>query len=481
MATLCCCLIQKVLWTQPILSEQLTLMQESNLFKLKNAMEFKLKKEQQKAFEAVESSNDNFLIQGKPGVGKSVLIRALMELGNKTYVLAAPTGLAALNIGGRTLHSLFRLPVSGGIIEHDFNNFTMDDKVINMIRYNIKHLIIDEVSMVRSDMFDFIDRLMRFAKGYDKPFGGAQLIIVGDFYQLPPVVVGYEAKQLKDAGFESPFVFSSRVFNGNFKVIELQEVHRQKGDPKFLEILDSARTGEVTPKQAAVLNKQVSTSISDLRIRLSGTNKQAEEINGGFLRGIAGEAQTFRAVKFGEWPALPAEEVLNLKIGAQIMVKQNAADRPPNFEGKFESTIVNGTLGKVVEIEVKETPKDDNGATKPPHVKIEIDGGEIVTIYSQRWERKIKERVGDKWEERVVSSFEQIPLALAWAISIHKSQGQSFEKVHIDASKIFAPGQLYVALSRCRSLKGLSLASPINTRKFWANSDVLEFFENQSV
>ncbi len=447
-------------------------------------MEFPLSKEQKKAFDLIESSMANVLLQGKPGVGKSVLIRALMSEGNKSYVLAAPTGLAALNIGGRTLHSLFRLPVSDGIIAPDFNRFTMDDKVLNMIKYNIKHLIIDEVSMVRADMFDFIDRLMRYAKGYQAlPFGGAQLIIVGDFYQLPPVVKGYEQQQLREAGYSSPFVFSSQVFQNNFKVVELKEVHRQKGDPKFLEILDGARTGDVTPKHMATLNKQVVAKVSDLRIRLAGTNKQAEEINMQFLRTLPPPEQRYVATKFGEWPALPAEEVLTLKVGAQIMVKQNAADRPPNFEGKFESTIVNGTLGKVVEM-LEEGAEDDfmgEEVAKPARVIIELENGERVTIYRQRWERKIKEKVGNQWEERVVASFEQIPLALAWAISMHKSQGQSFDKVHIDASKIFADGQLYVAISRCRTLKGMSLASPVNTRKFRANSDVTEFFANQEV
>jgi len=368
---------------------------------------------------------DNFLIQGKPGVGKSVLIKALMEAGNKSYTLAAPTGLAALNIGGRTLHSLFRLPTSDGIIAPDFDNFTTDDKVLNMIKYNIKHLIIDEVSMVRADMFDFIDRLMRYAKGYkDLPFGGAQLIIVGDFYQLPPVVRGYEAQQLREAGYESPFVFSSRIFPGNFKVLELKEVHRQKGDPTFLKILDSARTGDVNPKQMGVLNKLVKPKVADLRIRLAGINKQAEQINMDFLATLPTEAKKYIANKFGEWPALPAEEVLTLKVGAQVMVKQNAADRPPNFEGKFESTIVNGTLAKVLEFLPEEKTEDGN---KPQRVKIVLENGEEVIIYAQRWERKVKEKIGSRWEERVVASFEQIPLALAWAISIHKSQGRRWD------------------------------------------------------
>lgn len=426
-----------------------------------------LTKQQKKVFDAVETSMDNFLIQGPPGTGKSVLINTLRTLGNKTYVLAAPTGLAALNIGGRTLHSIFRLPISDGIIAPDYNNFTTDDRVLDMIKYHIKHLIIDEVSMVRCDMLDYIDRLMRHAKGYDKPFGGAQLIIVGDFFQLPPVARGQDKAQLKNAGYASEFAFDSRVFKDNFKVMELTEVLRQKGDTKFLDILDSARTGEVNAKQAAILNKCVGFP-DDLRIQLAGINRQADEMNQAKLRTLPMPDKRYSASKYGEWPALPAEEVLTLKVGAQVMVKMNSADRPPSTKGEFVSKVVNGTLASVLEME-------------EGMVKVKKENGDEVTIYRQRWERKIKEKVGEKWEERTVASYEQIPLALAWAISMHKSQGQSFDKVHIDASKVFADGQLYVALSRCRTLAGLSLAGPINTRKFRANADVMAFFEAQTV
>ena len=431
-------------------------------------MEYALTHEQQTVFDAVERTNQNVLIQGKPGVGKSVLIRALTELGNKTYTLAAPTGLAALNIGGRTLHSIFRLPISGGILEHDFNNFPIDDAVCNNIKYNIKHLIIDEVSMVRADVFDYMDRMLRHVKGYDKPFGGVQLIVVGDFYQLPPVVIGPEITQLKNAGFESPFIFSARAFQ-DFNVFELQTVHRQKGDPKFLDLLDSARVGDVSGTECRALNKLVGMP-DDLRIRLCGTNKQSEEVNRGMLANISEKPITYISEKFGEWPALPAEETLVLKVGAQVMVKMNGADRPNNHRGEFNSQVVNGTLGKVIWLS---TALNSDAQS----IGIAKEDGTEVAIHRKRWERKIKERVGDKWEERVVASFEQFPVALAWAISIHKSQGQSFDKVHVDASKIFAPGQLYVALSRCRSMVGLSLSSPVTPRKFFANEAVTNFFK----
>lgn len=420
-------------------------------------MEFQLTPNQQRIFDAVESTDSNILVFGKPGVGKSVLIRALVENGQKKYTLAAPTGLAALNIGGRTLHSIFRLPVSQGIIERTFNNFPID----NNIKYNINHLIIDEVSMVRADTFDYIDRLMRHAKGVDLPFGGAQVICVGDFFQLPPVVVREENVQLRNAGYISPFMFDS-LASKDFTILQLNEVLRQKGDNSFMELLDSARFGQVSMEHIRLLNATVSKP-TDIRITLTSTNKQADEINSSKLNELGNEIKFFNAIKYGEWPAYPAEENLRLSVGAQVMVKMNKADRPDGHKGEFVSKVVNGTLGVVSEI-------DDS------RVKIVLDNGEEVWIFRKRWERKIKEKsTDDKWVERVVASYDQIPLALAWAISIHKSQGQTFEKAHIDASRIFAPGQLYVALSRVKSLAGVSLNSKVSQQKFFADPNVVRF------
>lgn len=443
-------------------------------------MSIQLNKDQQIAFDRIESDHKNFFICGKPGVGKSVLINYLTDNGRKTYTLSAPTGLAALNIGGRTIHSIFRLPTSGGVIAPDFNNFPNDSRVINNIRYNVTNLVIDEVSMVRADMFDYMDRLMRYAKGKDLPFGGAQVIVIGDLFQLPPVVVGkIEDNKLKEYGYDTPFIFSSKVFQSNFEIITLNEVMRQKGDPDFIDLLHSARTGEVMPKQMKVLNKNVGLP-NDIRIKLASRNADAEAINLKELAKLPGDDVVFEATKFGEWPAYPAEEYLKVKVGAQIMVKKNGADKDPRTGKASESKVVNGTLGKVVEIKQPTPPIDLDGlerAVTPTQIIIELDNSDLVPIFIQHWERKIKEQIGDKWEERVVASYEQMPIALAWAISIHKSQGQSFDKVHIDASRIFAPGQLYVALSRCRTLAGISLESAVTTSKFFANRDVIQFFD----
>lgn len=425
-------------------------------------MEFKLTDNQQQIFDLVENSNENFCILGKPGVGKSVLINYLVANGRKTYTLAAPTGLAALNISGRTLHSLFMLPVSHGIIHPDFNNFSINENAERQIKHGLKHLIIDEVSMVRADMLDYIDRLLKHVKGNDKPFGGVQLILVGDFYQLAPVVIKEEKTQLSAYGYDSPFIFSSACFK-NFHIVQLSEVLRQKGDNDFIKILDRARVGILDDFRLSQLNKRV-LKADDLRIRLTGTNAQAMEINNSFLAGIKERPQIYTSVKYGDWPALPAEELISLKVGCQVMVKKNGADRPDNDRTPdFVSKVVNGTLGVVTTMEQE-------------RVQITLANGEQVWIYFKSWERKVKMQENGEWVEKVVASYRQLPLSLSWAISIHKSQGQSFDTVHIDANKIFVAGQLYVALSRCRSLAGLTLERPLKATNFWTDKQVSKFY-----
>lgn len=445
-------------------------------------MEYPLTPDQQRCFDLIENTNDNYWILGKPGVGKSVLIRALTEMGMKHYVKAAPTGLAALNVGGKTLHSHFGIPVSSGIFAHDFNRFTNNPNVLNYVEHTVKHLIIDEVSMVRSDTLDFIDRFLRHVKRVDEPFGGIQVIAVGDFFQLPPIVNKADKDAMKLAGWRSEFAFDAKCA-ADFKPLILEEVLRQKGDDGFIKLLHSARTGDVLPKQLQLLNRRVERPTTP-RLRLTGTNKQALEVNSRELNAIAQPVVEFHANNFGTWPEFPAETVLTLKVGAQVLIKKNGADRPPEMaKGKFNSEVVNGSLGIVVEIvEPKKNAADQleddvigNNEQRYAHVKVELRNGNVVPIYIARWERKEKERVNGQWQEKVLASFEQMPLQLAWAISMHKSQGQSFDFVHVDPSSIFAAGQLYVALSRARSLAGLSLESPCSTSKFWTNKRVLQW------
>lgn len=446
-------------------------------------MEYPLTKTQQAIFDLVESTNDNIYIGGKPGVGKSVLINALTECGQKHYTCAAPTGLAAINITtlynvAKTLHSLFMIPTSKGILGPDYNKFIPEShNVYKHLKYSVKHLIIDEISMVRCDQLDYIERCLRYCKGNDLPFGGVQIIAVGDFFQLPPIVSKEDRQAMIDVGYKSEFAFDAFCFK-SFKCVELNEVLRQKGDIKFLEILHAAREGSPTAPLLKTLNERVQRT-DDIRISLCGKNSQAEEVNNARLRAIKNDLVEFHADSFGTWPAFPAETILNLKIGAQVMVKRNGADRPPGVVKGFQSQVVNGTLGIVVEIcERKKEKLILGGEVEVQHEKVAIKlrNGTTVSIFRQQWQQKEKVIINGEHGEKVTAGFEQIPLSLAWAISMHKSQGQSFEAVHVDPSSIFAAGQLYVALSRARSLAGLSLASPCTSFKFWANKRVKEFY-----
>jgi ATP-dependent DNA helicase PIF1 len=452
-------------------------------------MELKLTKNQQQCFDQIENSHHNFAVLGKPGVGKSVLINALVQHGKKSYTLAAPTGLAALNIGGRTLHSIFRIPVSEGIIEPAYDMYTQNERAYSYIKYQIRTLIVDEISMVAADKLDYIDRCLRAIKGNNNPFGGIQIIVVGDFFQLPPVTKALDTKQFKEHGYESQFAFSAKIFKDTFKILMLDEVLRQKGDPQFINLLNNARTGNVTSKDILRLNKNVGHP-GDIRIYLTCTNAEADKVNQDKLAQIQEPAITFSSTEFGEWPAYPVEKELRLKVGAQVMVKKNGADRPPKHREEWDSKVVNGSLGKIVAIN-KSTMITSNTTVDDPEYKesiaevrnvdIMLEDGKLVKIHSQRWERTVRTRTEDaegkaRWEEVVVASFNQIPLQLAWAISIHKSQGQTFEKAHINANKVFAAGQLYVALSRVKTLAGISLEVPVTMNRFWADRNVLRFF-----
>jgi ATP-dependent DNA helicase PIF1 len=486
-----------------------------------NGGELILTEEQKVAFDSAEFGHDNVLIMGKPGVGKTVLTKALLKQGNKDWKVGAPTGLAALNANGKTLHSMFSLPASQGAIAPDYNVFNLQPATENYIRYQLKYLIIDEISMVRADMFDYIDRLIQYVKRVpDLPFGGIQLIMVGDFFQLPPVVVDNEKLQLREYGYSSPFIFSSRVFlnyRERFKIVLLNTVLRQIGDPGFISLLNSARDGMLNAKQLAQLNKQVGKP-NDIRIKLCGTNKQADEINFNELNVLPPPSRTFTGNKYGYWKELPVEEQLELKVGAQVIVKKNRADMPQDYDfrasGPFYSKVVNGTLGVVVDLGLKEQPKpsveDEDGLInvfknkmeenhehhlkiargvdnrpiqkETEKVTIKLDNGDLVNIYRARWERKVKRKMDDgTWEEEVEASYEQMPLKLAWAISMHKSQGQSFDKVHINFKKIFAPGQAYVALSRCRTLAGVSLEEETSVKAFYADKAVLDFYKREGL
>lgn len=494
--------------SSPNPSHPISIVPDKSFSTAKN-QEFQLTPTQRKFVEQVETTNDNFFLNGSPGTGKSVVTRFLNSFeGTKNWTVCAPTGLAARNANGNTLHKTFRLPISDGIVDPSYNNYPTDSRVVGFLRFGITNLIIDEISMVRADVFDYIDRMLRYIKRVDLPFGGIQVVVVGDFCQLPPVVKAGDGKALKEAGWNSPYAFSSKVF-ASFKVLTLTEVLRQKGDREFIDLLQNARSGKVTPKQMVALNNQVEPEPDDIRIKLYAWNSQADAVNRAELAKIAEPSTTFESVCMGDWPDFPCDPRLELKVGAQVMIKRNGADRSPETEGEYISDVVNGTMGIVKEICGKKNPfpndsfimdakgtkygdldqefhelycnevQEWNSNPAKWYVVVETSAGDRK-IYWGTWQRtvKVKNEAENKWEEKVVASFSQMPLALAWAITMHKSQGQSFDKVHIDASKASSPGQLYVALSRCRTLEGITLQQRINIDKFKTDPRVNEFYVN---
>jgi ATP-dependent DNA helicase PIF1 len=414
---------------------------------------------QRQIFDEVESSSNNFLILGKPGVGKSVLINALVEQGQKNYTVAAPTGLAAINIGGRTLHSIFRLPIiENGIIPKDMS--FPDKRDLGQL-YNISSLIIDEVSMVRADTLDYIDRLLRNFRNNDLPFGGIQIILVGDFCQLAPVVNSYARKELKDESYQSGFAFSAKVFTLDLFVIhELTEVLRQKDDLYFMEILSASRFGNISQKMLRDLNDLVGAP-KPLAITLTATNREADNINSNEMARLPGKAVGYQHEVSGDWPESlwPLPGLISLKPDAQVMVRKNGADRDPDAEGDQPTVLVNGSLGII--------------KTLSPS-SLELNNSKV---FRQRFERKKKLQTDEGWKLQPYATFYQMPVTPAWAISMHKSQGQSFDKVNIDPTKVFGAGQLYVALSRARSMAGLTLLSPVNKNMFMVDKMVKAFYD----
>jgi len=426
----------------------------------------KLTKNQQAIFKAVETTSNNFLILGKPGVGKSVLINALVAEGAKNYTVAAPTGLAAININGKTLHSIFRIPIiENGIIPSDLQ---LPDKRDLGALYHVSALIIDEVSMVRSDTLDYIDRVLRYFRDNEQPFGGIQIILVGDFCQLAPVVNPQARAELKAAGYQSEFAFSAKVFHPDiFKIHELTEVLRQKDDLYFMDILNAARFGDITPSMIRDLNALVGAP-KPLAITLTATNRQADDINSNEMTRLPGEYKTFNAESSGDWPEnlWPLPGMLRLKVNAQIMVRKNGADRDPNeMDREIPTKLVNGTLGLI---------KEFNSENRRV-ITLTSD----IKVYRQDFQRSRKVQKDDgKWKMETYATFNQLPVTPAWAISMHKSQGQSFDVVNIDPSKVFVAGQLYVALSRARSMAGMTLLSPVSPSKFTVNRMVRAFYES---
>jgi ATP-dependent DNA helicase PIF1 len=417
--------------------------------------EFKLNQEQQKLFELIENEEGCLFITGKAGTGKSLLLRYFKEHTKKTIVISAPTGVAALNVGGQTIHSLLRVNTESS----DSKRVEFSNDSVQLFK-SIKTFVIDEASMVRADLMDEIDVRLRQVRENDNPFGGVQVIMFGDLYQLPPVINSPELEAFINDKYGGPYFFNAKVWsNCGLDTYELNNVHRQK-DEKFVEILNSIRSGQAGRELLNVLNTRTTSKLpKEGIVTLASTNKVVSNINHNRLSVLKGREYKYGALIEGNMSPseYPTEDVLRLKWGAQVMLLKNDTKK----------RWVNGTIAKVQHL----------GANS-----IGVSVGESTyEIEKTTWiKNKYRYNSGEKKVEEVAASkFTQYPLKLAWAVTVHKSQGQTYESCSVNISGgVFAHGQAYVALSRCKSLNGLYLSSPIDLEDITVSPKVIEFMNN---
>lgn len=434
----------------------------------------------QLAFDFIRYTNRNIFLTGKAGTGKTTFLKELKRLSPKRQVIVAPTGVAAINAGGVTIHSFFQLPFHPYIPtfylpennrskqsgQNDPTGYKMSREKINIIK-SLDLLIIDEISMVRSDTLDAIDSALRRYKNRHLPFGGVQLLMIGDLQQLAPVVKD-DDREILSKYYDSFFFFGSRALaSADYVTIELKHIYRQT-DQVFISLLNKVRENNVDAEVLDELNKRYIPDFDPDTgggyITLTTHNNQARAINDSKLARLPGEPCTFTAVIKDEFPELsyPNDAELILKTGAQVMFVKN--DLSP------EKLFFNGKIGKIVDFEedaiVVKCPDDD------------------LPIYVEKAEwQNVKYTLDDETkelDETVIGTFSQYPLRLAWAITIHKSQGLTFDRAVIDAKAAFAHGQVYVALSRCRTLKGLVLSSHISQRSIIDNPAISGFIKDST-
>lgn len=431
--------------------------------------------EQQNLFDYIEQSENNIFVTGRAGTGKSTLLSYLVENTKKNVAVCAPTGVAALNVGGTTIHSLFGFPF-GILGEQDLARH-MSRRTRDVLR-TLDMLVIDEVSMVNADLMDAISKAMGIARSRRKlPFGGAQVVMFGDPYQLAPVPGGNEERQYMQENYQSSWFFDAHVWReDSLERFELGEIFRQS-DEEFKEILNAIRVGEVSQEMLDRINSAGNRfPPHDDVIRLATINQTVDNVNRSRMARLTTKPKTFEAIfsasdeqAFGR--TLPAEPELELKVGAQVMfIKNDDGKRTGN--GLIRRW-VNGTIGHVVDL-------PSSGG-----VIVEVEG-EKLEVGRATWE-KVRYEIEEEFDEETgkvkevlvtipLAEYQQIPLRLAWAVTVHKAQGQTYDEVVIDLGRgAFSPGQTYVALSRVRSLEGLYLTRAIQMRDVLVDKDVIRF------
>lgn len=445
-------------------------------------MDFQLdtnNKEFQDALQLITHTRQSVFLTGKAGTGKSTFLKYICNHTKKKYVVLAPTGIAAINAGGVTLHSFFKLPFRP-MLPDDPDLSLSHGRIFEFFKYpkekrkiiaEVDLIIIDEISMVRADIIDCVDRILRVYSGNMRlPFGGKQLLFVGDVFQLEPVVPS-DQKEILSLFYASPFFFSARVFKDiNLVPIELQKVYRQT-DSVFINILDRIRNNAARKQELDTLNGRYFPSFEpqneDMYITLATRRDQVDFINEKKLAELPGEEYVSVGKIEGDFPesSLPTQLNLSIKEQAQVIFIDN----------DYERRWVNGTIGMVSGI-------DENG-----NVYVLLENGVEHLVEPASW-RNYKYKYNEKEkriEEEIVGTFEQLPIRLAWAITVHKSQGLTFSRVVVDLTGgVFAGGQTYVALSRCTSLEGLVLKSKISSRDIFIRKEIVEFsqiFNNQAL
>jgi hypothetical protein len=439
------------------------------------------------ASEFIKHTDKLVYLTGKAGTGKTTFLKSLKDNTFKNTIILAPTGVAAINAGGQTIHSFFYLPLGPFVVNDkrlrtskelgDLDNTTIystfkysDDKKV--IIEQLELLIIDEISMVRCDTLDVIDKILRvFRKKPYLPFGGVQVILIGDTFQLPPIADSSQWEILKNY-YDSPFFFSSKVVTENKPIyIELKKIYRQN-EQEFIDLLNKIRVNQINEVELNELNKKYNPNFSatgiDNHIILSTTNAQVNQTNATKLDDLKSETIIFKGEITGTFPkdrngnfVLPTEQNLHLKIGAQVMILKNDT-------GEIK-TYFNGKIGKIFSLEGSKIIVEFSDENK---VQIEKTSWNNIQYIWNKEKRKI--------EATTIGTFTQYPLRLAWAITVHKSQGLTFERVYADLGSAFEDGQVYVALSRCTSFNGLVLKSQIPRNKIRTNNKVIEFAKTET-
>ena len=416
-----------------------------------------------RAFHLISSSKQSFFVTGKAGTGKSTLLRYYADTNSGRFAVLAPTGIAAVNIRGQTIHSFFEFPPEPITNEH-----IRDSRYRELYR-SLDTIVVDEVSMVRADLMDGIDQMLRLNRNRpNDPFGGIQMLFIGDVFQLQPVVASEEEAKYFSSFYRSPYFFDAKVFNeDNFEIIDLQKVFRQK-DLGFIGLLDSIRMNKAGGTHLRAINSRyrpdLSSGDSPFRITLASTNNMVAEVNDSHLARLDTPEFTYLGRIEGKFlrRSLPTEMELTLKRGAQVMFVKN--DRVRRW--------VNGTIGRVIEL------ADDHVTVRVEEEAAKYDFDVPLATWEVR--KHSLDYANRSISTEVVGSFTQYPLKLAWAVTIHKSQGLTFDDVIVDlGSGAFAHGQTYVALSRCTSFEGLLLKTRVRRKDIIVDYAVSHFYRER--